>query len=76
MRVSRSVLSVPASKEEMIQKSLSSAADLLFLDLEDAVAPNEKAAARENVAWAVKELDWQGRPTSSRWSRRRGMGWT
>ncbi len=63
MRVSRSVLSVPASKEEMIQKSLSSAADLLFLDLEDAVAPNEKAAARENVAWAVKELDWQGRPT-------------
>ena len=62
MRISRSVLAVPASKEKMIEKALSSAADLLFLDLEDAVAPNEKAAARENVLWALKEHDWQGRP--------------
>src|SRR5215207_7875557 len=47
----------------MIDKGLSSVADLLFLDLEDAVAPNEKAAARENVIRALKELDWQGKPT-------------
>ena len=63
MRVSRSVLAVPASKWKMIEKGLSSAADLLFLDLEDAVAPKEKAAARENVIRAIKELDWHGRPT-------------
>ncbi len=63
MRLSRSVLSVPAPKENMVEKALSSAADLLFLDLEDAVAPNEKAAARKSVVWAIKELDWQNRPT-------------
>ena len=63
VRVSRSALSVPASKERMVEKALSSGADLLFLDLEDAVAPNEKDAARENVVRSIKELDWQGRPT-------------
>ena len=57
------MLSVPASKEKMIEKALSSVADLLFLDLEDAVAPNEKATARENVVRALKEHDWGGRPT-------------
>jgi citrate lyase subunit beta/citryl-CoA lyase len=47
----------------MVERGPSSGTDLFFLDLEDAVAPNEKAAARENVVRAVKELDWQGRPT-------------
>ena len=63
MRLSRSVLAVPASKWKMVEKGPLSGADLFFLDLEDAVAPNEKAAARENVIQAIKELDWQGRPT-------------
>ncbi len=63
MRVSRSVLAVPASKWKMIEKGPLSGADLFFLDLEDAVAPNEKATARENVIRALKELDWQGKPT-------------
>ncbi len=63
MRLSRSVLAVPASKWKMVEKGPLSGADLFFLDLEDAVAPNEKAAARENVVQAIKELDWQGRPT-------------
>ncbi len=63
MRVSRSVLAVPASRWKMIERGPSSGADLFFLDLEDAVAPNEKGAARENVVRALKELDWQGRPT-------------
>jgi citrate lyase beta subunit len=63
VRVSRSVLAVPASRWDMVEKALSSATDLIFLDLEDAVAPNEKAAARKNVVRAIKELDWQGRPT-------------
>ena len=63
VRVSRSVLAVPASKWKMIERGPSSGADLFFLDLEDATAPSEKAAARENVVRALKELDWQGRPT-------------
>jgi citrate lyase subunit beta / citryl-CoA lyase len=63
LRVSRSVLAVPASREKMVEKALSSAADLLFLDLEDAVAPDSKSDARRNVIRAVQELDWQGRPT-------------
>ena len=62
MRVSRSVLAVPASKWKMAEKGPSSGADLFFLDLEDAVAPNEKADARENVVRAIRDLDWQGRP--------------
>jgi len=62
VRVSRSVLAVPASKWKMIERGPSSGADLFFLDLEDATAPNEKAAARQNVIQAVKELDWQDRP--------------
>jgi citrate lyase subunit beta/citryl-CoA lyase len=57
------VLAVPASKWKMVERGPSSGADLFFLDLEDAVAPKEKAAARENVVRAIKELDWQGRPT-------------
>ena len=66
MRVSRSVLAVPASSTKMVEKGLSSGADLLFLDLEDAVAPGSKAEARKNVIHAVNELDWRGRPTMYR----------
>lgn len=60
------MLSVPASSEKMIGRAPSSGADLLFLDLEDAVAPNEKAKARGNVIHAIKELDWWGRPACFR----------
>jgi citrate lyase subunit beta / citryl-CoA lyase len=63
VRVSRSVLAVPASKWKMIEKGPLSGADLFFLDLEDAVAPDSKAAARKNVVRALEELDWRGRPT-------------
>ena len=63
MRVSRSVLAVPASNLEMAGKALASAADSVFLDLEDAVAPDEKADARKKVVQALQELDWRGRPT-------------
>ncbi len=63
MRVSRSVLAVPASRWKMIEKASSSGADLFFLDLEDAVAPNEKTAARKNAVRAIRELDWRGRTT-------------
>lgn len=59
--IPRSVLSVPGSRWDMIQKALSSPADAVFLDLEDAVAPEAKPAARQTVARALAELDWHGR---------------
>ena len=47
----------------MAGKALASAADSVLLDLEDAVAPDEKADARKQVVHALKELDWRSRPT-------------
>ncbi len=46
----------------MVEKALASDADGVFLDLEDAVAPDDKAGARGDVVGALKELDWRGRP--------------
>ena len=46
----RSLLFVPGDDERKIAKGLASAADALILDLEDAVAPQRKAAARELCA--------------------------
>ena len=63
MRAIRSLLAVPATRRKMVEKALASEADAVFLDLEDAVAPDSKAAARGDVASALKELDWRGRPT-------------
>jgi citrate lyase beta subunit len=61
MKVARSLLAVPATRRKMVEKALASDADAVFLDLEDAVAPDNKAAARGDVVCALKELDWQGR---------------
>lgn len=58
MRLRRSELATPASSEKMIQKAAASAADVVFLDLEDAVAPAQKVAARDNVTRALSQLDW------------------
>src|SRR5712675_17263 len=46
----------------MLRKAASSAADHVFCDLEDAVAPAAKVEARSKVAWALNNLDW-GRKT-------------
>ncbi len=45
----------------MAEKALASGADGVFLDLEDAVAPGEKSAARAKVVEAMRDLDWRGR---------------
>ncbi|TMF41959.1 MAG: CoA ester lyase [Chloroflexi bacterium] len=58
MRLRRSELSTPASNERMIAKAAASAADLVFLDLEDSVAPSEKVASREKVIHALQTLDF------------------
>ncbi len=62
MRARRSELSTPGSNEKMMEKAAASDADLVFLDLEDAVAPSEKVASRAKVVTALTTLDW-GRKT-------------
>jgi citrate lyase subunit beta / citryl-CoA lyase len=54
----RSCHAVPGSHEKFLAKAPSLAADMFFLDLEDAVAPLEKEAARSKVVAAVAEQDW------------------
>jgi citrate lyase subunit beta/citryl-CoA lyase len=44
----------------MFEKALTSAADYVFLDLEDAVAPADKEQARVNVIQALRQYDWRG----------------
>src|SRR5919112_6217337 len=54
----RSCLSIPASSEKMLGKGPGLPADMVFLDLEDSVAPLEKESARGKVVDAVKNQDW------------------
>jgi citrate lyase subunit beta/citryl-CoA lyase len=57
-RARRSQLSVPGSNDKMLQKAAASAADHVFCDLEDAVAPSAKVEARSKTCWALNNLDW------------------
>src|SRR5256885_9637994 len=57
----RSCLSVPGSSEKMLAKGPTIPADMTFLDLEDAVSPLEKEAARPKVVEAIKSFDWGDR---------------
>ena len=57
-RLQRSELAVPGSNYNMFEKALNSEADYIFLDLEDAVSPNDKSVARENIIKGLKEYDW------------------
>ena len=59
-RVQRSLLSVPGSRPDMFPKAARSGADQVMLDLEDAVAPDEKEAARGSVAEGLGGVDWKG----------------
>jgi malyl-CoA/(S)-citramalyl-CoA lyase len=60
-RLQRSELAVPGSNPGMFEKAAASAADYVFLDLEDAVAPDDKVQARKNVIQALNEIDWRGK---------------
>jgi citrate lyase subunit beta/citryl-CoA lyase len=59
-RPRRTILSVPGSSAKMIEKAMTLAADEVFLDLEDAVAPDAKAEARTQVAMALADTGWAG----------------
>ncbi len=54
----RSVLYIPGSKERALQKACTLPADAIIFDLEDAVAPDEKEAARATLAMALQSNDY------------------
>jgi malyl-CoA/(S)-citramalyl-CoA lyase len=65
-RLNRSELAVPGSQTKFFEKAAQGAADVIFLDLEDAVAPEEKETARKNIVQALNEVDWRGKTISVR----------
>lgn len=58
-RLRRCELSVPGSSKKMIAKAASVEVDHLFIDLEDAVAPNRKEDARANAIAAVRDISFR-----------------
>ncbi len=56
----------PGSRPAIFEKMAASAADVINLDLEDSVAPGDKAEARANVIKAVNEIDWGNKTLSVR----------
>jgi malyl-CoA/(S)-citramalyl-CoA lyase len=65
-RLHRSELAVPGANVRMLEKAPSLGADIVMLDLEDAVAPADKPQARLNVIDALRREDWSGGAVSVR----------
>ena len=63
-RPNRCQLFGPGSRPALFEKMAASAADVINLDLEDSVAPDDKAQARANIIEAIGDVDW-GRKTLS-----------
>jgi malyl-CoA/(S)-citramalyl-CoA lyase len=57
-RLHRSELAVPGSNPGLFEKAAKSAADVIFLDCEDAVAPDDKQQARKNIIQGLNDVDW------------------
>ena len=57
-RLHRTELAVPGSTPALFEKAARSAADVIFLDIEDAVAPGDKEKARANIIQGLNEIDW------------------
>ena len=57
-RAQRCELAVPASNPKFFAKAAAADVDALFLDLEDAVAPQQKEAARRQAIEALNGMDW------------------
>ncbi|HEV7208518.1 MAG TPA: CoA ester lyase [Mycobacteriales bacterium] len=66
LRPRRSCLAVPGSSIKMIDKARGLAADQVFLDIEDAVAPLAKPEARKNIVAALNEGGWEGKTRTVR----------
>ena len=65
-RPNRCQLFGPGSRPAIFEKMATSAADVINLDLEDSVAPDDKATARRNVIEAIGDVDWGSKHLSVR----------
>lgn len=65
-RLNRCELSVPGSRPDMFEKAAAGPADVIFLDCEDAVAPDDKAQARKNIIEGLNDIDWGDKTISVR----------
>ena len=57
-RLHRSELAVPGTNTSLFEKAAQGPADIVFLDVEDAVAPDDKETARRNIIQGLNEIDW------------------
>lgn len=65
-RPNRCQLFGPGSNPKLFEKMAASQADVINLDLEDSVAPGDKAMARANIISAIKDVDWGNKTLSVR----------
>ena len=65
-RLNRCQLFGPGSRPALFEKMAASAADVINLDLEDSVSPDDKEQARRNVIQAIGDVDWGAKTLSVR----------
>ena len=65
-RPNRCQLFGPGSRPAIFEKMAASAADVINLDLEDSVAPDDKPQARKNIIQAIGDIDWNTKHLSVR----------
>lgn len=61
INIYRSTLVTPASSLKMMEKAVGAEGDILIFDLEDAVAPAQKASARENILNTLGKIDFKNK---------------
>ncbi|HEX5369358.1 MAG TPA: CoA ester lyase, partial [Dehalococcoidia bacterium] len=61
MQPTRSLLFVPSNRENMVQRAHQTPADVIVLDLEDAVAPDMKSSARQGLRASIESLNAAGK---------------
>ena len=66
IRLHRSELAVPATSEHFFEKAARGDADVIFLDLEDAVWPEHKERARSNAVAALNDINWASKTMAVR----------
>ncbi|MGR3492362.1 MAG: L-malyl-CoA/beta-methylmalyl-CoA lyase [Shimia sp.] len=66
VRPNRCQLFGPGSRPALFEKMAASAADVINLDLEDSVAPDDKPEARKNIIRAIGDVDWGNKTLSVR----------
>ena len=57
-RLYRSKLFVPGARPQLFEKAAAGPADVVCMDLEDAVAPPDKDKARDNIVQGLNEVNW------------------